>query len=185
MSRTHEITDLLQAWSDGDSRALDRLLILVEDELRNIAHRYMLKERAGHTLQTTALINEALIRLIEGEKISWHSRKQFYALVALRMRQVLCDYARATLAGKRGGRAEHVEVNETIPLPPEKAEEIVMVHEALTRLASFDKRKAMIVEYRYFAGFTIEELADIFELSTATIDREWRAARAWLKREMG
>src|SRR6185369_3513484 len=111
-----------------------------------------------HVLQTTALVNEALIRLMEGEKISWQSRTQFYALVALRMRQTLIDYARAALAARRGARVDHVEIDEAITVPPEKAEEIVMVHEALTRLATFDKKKAMIVEYRYFGGFTIEEL---------------------------
>ena len=184
MSRTHEITELLQAWSSGDSHAFEKLIVLVDHELRKIAHSYMVNERASHTLQTTALINEALIRLMEGGRINWHSRKQFYALAARRMRQILIEHARAQLAAKRGARAEHVEVDEAISLPKETSEELIMLDEALTKLAKIDERKAMIVEYRYFAGFTIEDLADIFNVGRSTIEREWRLARSWLKREM-
>jgi RNA polymerase sigma factor (TIGR02999 family) len=184
MSRTHEVTELLQAWSNGDAQAFEKLMVLVEDELRKIAHSYMVNERAGHTLQTTALVNEALIRLMEGEKINWHSPKQFYALVARRMRQVLIEHARAQLATKRGARVEHVEVNEAISISGQKSEEILMLGEALTKLAKIDERKAMIVEYRYCAGFTIGELAAIFKVAPSTIEREWRLARSWLKREM-
>src|SRR6476620_2373341 len=122
MSRTHEITELLQAWSHGDSHAFEKLIVLVDHELRKIAHSYMVNERASHTLQTTALINEALIRLMEGGRINWHSRKQFYALAARRMRQILIEQARSQLAAKRGARAEHVEVNEAISLPKETSE---------------------------------------------------------------
>src|SRR5689334_10264746 len=141
MSRTHEITELLQLWSHGDLHAFEKLIDLVDHELRKIAHSYMVNERASHTLQTTALINEALIRLMEGGRINWQSRKQFYALAARRMRQILIEHARAQLAAKRGARAEHVEVDEAISLPKETSEELIMLDEALTKLAKIDERK--------------------------------------------
>jgi RNA polymerase sigma-70 factor, ECF subfamily len=184
MSRTHEITELLQAWRGGDSQALDKLIPLVDNELRRIAHAYMLKEKAGHTLQTTALVNEALIRLLEGQQISWQSRRHFYALVAKRMRQVLIEHARAQLAIKRGQRPEQIDFNEAIFLTTEMSEELVILDEALEKLAAVDDRKAKIVEYRYFGGFTIEEVADLLDIAPSTVEREWRLARSWLKREM-
>ncbi|MEN3326590.1 MAG: hypothetical protein V7638_1397 [Acidobacteriota bacterium] len=184
MSRTHEITELLQAWSNGDSQALAKLIPLVDHELKKIAHAYMLREKAGHTLQTTALVNEALIKLLEGEKIDWQSRRHFYALVARRMRQVLIEHARARLAAKRGGGAEHIEVDEVIFLSTELSEELIMLDEALNKLASIDERKAKVVEYRYFGGFTNEEVAELLDIAPTTVDREWRIARSWLKREM-
>ncbi|HET6853882.1 MAG TPA: sigma-70 family RNA polymerase sigma factor [Pyrinomonadaceae bacterium] len=184
MNRTHEITELLRAWSAGDSEALDKLIPLVDHELRRIAHAYMLKEKPGHTLQTTALVNEALMRLLEGEQINWQSRKHFYALVARRMRQVLIEHARAHLAIKRGQRPEQIDFNEAIVLTTEMSEELVMLDEALEKLAKVDERKAKIVEYRYFGGFTIEEVADLLDTSPATVEREWRLARSWLRREM-
>lgn len=184
MSQTHEITDLLRAWSNGDSEALAKLIPLVDRELKKIAHAYMLREKPGNTLQTTALVHEALIRLLEGQKIDWQSRKHFYALIAKRMRQVLIEHARARLAAKRGGGAEHVEVDENIPLTTEMSEELVMLDEALDKLAQIDDRKAKIVEYRYFGGFTNEEVADLLDVAPTTVDREWRLARSWLKREM-
>jgi RNA polymerase sigma-70 factor (ECF subfamily) len=184
MNRTHEITELLRAWSAGDSKALDKLIPLVDNELRRIAHAYMLKEKPGHTLQTTALVNEALIRLLEGEQISWQNRKHFYALVARRMRQVLIEHARARLAIKRGQRPEQIDFNEAIVLTNEMSEELVMLDEALEELAKVDERKAKIVEYRYFGGFTIADVADLLNTSPSTVEREWRLARSWLKREM-
>src|SRR5215216_434696 len=184
MARTHEITELLQAWSRGDSQALEKLIPLVDSELRKIAHAYMINERADHILQTTALVNEALMSLIEGEKINWQSRKHFYSLVALRMRRILIEHARERLAAKRGKRAEHVDIEEAILLTDEMSEEILMLDEALTKLNKIDERKARIVEYRYFGGFTLEEVAKILETSPATVEREWRFARSWLKREM-
>ena len=184
MSRTHEITDLLQAWSNGDSQALAKLIPLVDQELKKIAHAYMLREKPGHTLQTTALVHEALIKLLEGEKIDWQSRRHFYALVARRMRQVLIEHARARLAAKRGGGAEHVEVDEGIILTTEMSEELVMLDEALDKLSEIDERKAKVVEYRYFGGFTNEEVAELLDIAPSTVDREWRIARSWLKREM-
>jgi RNA polymerase sigma factor (TIGR02999 family) len=184
MNETHEITDLLQAWSSGDSHALSQLIPLVDDELRKLAQIKMAQERPGHILQTTALINEALIRLIAGKKIDWESRTQFYGLVANRMRQVLIEYARKVLAAKRGGRAEHIDVTQAVLLSPEKSEELIRLDELLTKLAETDELKVKIIEHRYFGGFTVEEVAKILNTSTATVEREWRFARSWLKREM-
>ena len=184
MTGTHEITDLLQAWSRGDSQALAILLPLVDPELRKIAHAYMLKERLGHTLQTTALVNEALLTLIAGEKISWQSRKHFYALVARRMRQILIEHARQRLAAKRGKRAEHIDVTEAAFLSVEMSQELLILDEALTKLGKIDERKAKIIEFRYFGGFTLEEVAQLLNISPSTVEREWRFARSWLRREM-
>ena len=184
MNETHEITDLLQAWSKGDSHALSKLIPLVDNELRKLAEVKMAQERPGHILQTTALINEALMRLIVGKRIDWQSRTQFYGLVAKRMRQVLIEYARRVLAEKRGGRAEHIDVTEAVLLSPEKSEELIRLDELLTELAKTDEFKARIIEHRYFGGFTVEEVAKILNTSTATVERDWRFARSWLKREM-
>src|SRR6185295_11598308 len=137
MTGKHEITDLLQAWSDGDSQALEKLVPLVDDQLKKIAHAYMLRERPGHTLQTTALVNEALIRLIGGERIDWHSRKHFYALVARRMRQVLIDYANKRLAAKGPGAHEHIDPDNAV-ISPEMSEELSLLDAALKKLAEFD-----------------------------------------------
>lgn len=184
MPRTHEITELLQAWSNGDSQALGKLIPLVDHELRKIAHAYMNRERAGHTLQTTALVDEAIIRLMEGEKISWQSRTHFYSLVARRMRQILIEHARQQLTAKRGNRPEHVDVAEAVFLSSEASQEMIILDEVLMKLEKLDERKAKIVEYRYFGGFTLEEIANVLEVSPSTVEREWRVARSWLKREM-
>ncbi|HKO98581.1 MAG TPA: ECF-type sigma factor [Pyrinomonadaceae bacterium] len=183
MPRTHEITELLQAWSAGDAQALEKLIPLVDFELRKIAHAYMRNEKAGHTLQTTALIAEAFIRLMQAESIQWESRKHFYALVAHRMRQVLVDHAREQLTVKRGHRAEHIDVEDAF-LSTEASEELLLLNEALIKLAGLDERKAKIVEYRYFGGLTLEEVAEFLGVSQSTVEREWRLARAWLKREI-
>jgi RNA polymerase sigma-70 factor (ECF subfamily) len=172
----HEITDLLKAWSSGDTQALEKLVPLVDDELRKIAHNYMRNERSGHILQTTALVNEALIKLIR-ENISWENRKQFYALVAKRMRQVLVDYARRTQ------RADYVDVDEAV-IPDETPKEVLLLDEALTKLAGIDERKETIVECRYFIGLTLAEIAELLGVGQSTVEREWRFARSWLKREM-
>jgi len=184
MTRTHEITDLLQAWSRGDSEALAKLLPLVDHELRQIAHAYMVKERAGHPLHTTTLVQEALARLIVGEPINWKSRKQFYAIVARRMRHILIEYAREQLTAKRGRRAQHIDFDEAAVMTVEMSEELVMLDEALNKLARIDERKALIVELRYFGGFTIDEIAQLLDMSPTTVERYWRFARSWLKREM-
>lgn len=183
MAPEHEITDLLKAWSDGDSQALEKLLSLVDDELKKIAHAYMLKERPGHVLRTTALVNEALIRLMGGERIEWHSRKHFYALVARRMRHVLVEYARGRRALKGSGAAEHVDLDNAI-ISPEMSEELRLLDDALKKLAEFDELKSSIVEYRYFGGYTLKEVAELLDISEAKVDREWRFTRSWLKREI-
>jgi RNA polymerase sigma-70 factor (ECF subfamily) len=184
MPQTHQITELLKAWSDGDSEALAKLIPLVDDELKKIAHAYIRKERPGHILQTTALMDEALIKFMETEKISWNDRRHFYAFAAKRMRQVLIDYARKQKAGKRGNDPELVDVTDSLLPALEAPEQIIMLHYALTKLASFDERKESVVELRYFGGFTLEEVAKILGVAQATVEREWRLARAWLKREI-
>lgn len=184
MAQTHEITDLLQAWSRGDNGALAKLLPLVDHELRRIAHAFMNKERSGHTLHTSTLVQEALARLVLSDPIDWQSRRHFYAIIAWRMRHILVDHARARLAARRGGGAEHINIDEAVFLSIEMSEELDLLDKALTKLAEIDRRKALIVELRYFGGFTIEEVADILGIAPATVDREWRFARSWLRREM-
>lgn len=184
MNGTHEITELLQAWSKGDSHALSKLIPLVDDELRKIARTKMAGERSGHILQTAALINEALMRLITTEGIDWQSRTQFYGIVANRMRQVLVDYARKQKASKRGNRAEHIDINEAVFLSSETSEELLMLDEALTKFAKFDELKAKIVEHHYFGGFTLKEVAEILDIPLSTVESELRLAKAWLRREI-
>ena len=175
MTREHEITELLQAWSNGDSQALEKLVPLVDDELKKIAHAYMQRERPAHTLQTTALVNEALIRLIGGERINWHSRKHFYALVARRMRQVLIDYAKKRLAAKGPGATVHIDLDNAV-ISPDMSEQLRLLDEALTKLAAFDPLKAAIVEYRYFGGYTLKEVAELLHLSVKTIEAQMAIA---------
>lgn len=183
MTREHEITELLQAWSNGDSQALEKLVPLVDHELKKIAHAYMARERSGHTLQTTALVNEALIKLIGGARINWHSRKHFYALVARRMRQVLIEYARRRLAAGGPGANLHIDLDTNI-ISPEMSEELRLLDQALLKLAEFDELKSAIVEYRFFGGYTLKEVAELLNLSETKVEREWRFTRSWLKREI-
>lgn len=184
MNENHEITELLQRWGKGDSHALSELIPLVDKELKKLAKAKMAKERPNHILQTTALINEALMRLIKGKKIEWQSRTQFYSLVAKRMRQVLIEYARKVLTEKRGGRPEYTEVTEAVLLSPERSKELIKLDELLTHLAETDELKAQIIEYRFFGGFTVDEVAEILNTSRSTVEREWSFARAWLRREL-
>ena len=173
----HEITELLQAFSNGDKQALDKLMPLVDRELKQIAKRYMSNERAGHILQPTALVNEALIRLIR-ENISFEDRRHFYGLVARRMRQVLVDYA------KKRPKGEHVNVDDTDIPDPKKVHEIRILEEALTKLGQIDERKLAVVEYRFFIGLTYDEIAKLLGTSSTTVQRDWSFAQAWLKTEM-
>ena len=184
METKHEITAVLQAWSRGDPAALDQLIPLVDHELRRLAHAYMSRERAAHTLQTTALVNEALIRFMDAGNANWESRGHFYAVVARRMRQILVEHAREQLTQKRGMRAEHVNVSAAFYLSTEKSQELLLLDAALTKLAALDERKAKIVECRYFGGFTVPEIADMLGVSITTVEREWRLARTWLLREI-
>ena len=177
-----EITDQLKAWSKGDPKALDRLIPLVDRELKKIAHKYMRNERPEHILQTTALVNEALIKMIQ-ENISLENRKQFYVLVAKRMRQVLFDYAKKQLAAKREW-GEQVDIAEVKDPCSEKSRELIRLEQALVELAQTDERKATIVECRFFIGLTLPEIAELLSIAPSTVDREWRFTRAWLKREL-
>ncbi|HJT30085.1 MAG TPA: ECF-type sigma factor [Pyrinomonadaceae bacterium] len=183
MTRTHEITDLLQAWSRGDPEALAKLLPLVDHELKRIAHAYMLRERAARSLYTSALVQEALARLIVDEPIEWKSRKQFFAIIAWRMRNILVEHARKRKAEKRGKGTEHLNIDD-VQLSNEMSELLDLLDEALKKLARFDEQKSQIVELRYFGGFTLQEVASIMELSETKVEREWRITRAWLKREI-
>ncbi|HEY6229697.1 MAG TPA: sigma-70 family RNA polymerase sigma factor [Pyrinomonadaceae bacterium] len=180
----HEMTQLLAAWSDGDREALDRLLPLVEDELHRLAHHYMNRERAGHTLQTTALVNEAYLRLIDQREVRWQNRAHFFAIAAQMMRRILIDHARRQAYAKRGGGARKVSLAEVAVLTDERAAELVALDEALNGLARIDERKARVVELRYFGGLTVEETATVLKVSPDTVTREWRRARAWLHREI-
>jgi RNA polymerase sigma-70 factor, ECF subfamily len=184
MTRPDEITDLLRAWSRGDSEALEKLLPLVDNELKRIARAYMLNERAGRrSLHTSALVQEALASLILGEPIEWKSRRHFYSIVAWRMRQILVEHARKRRAKKRGADAEHLNVDD-VTLTKEMSELLELLDTALRKLARIDEQKSRIVELRYFGGFTLAEVASIMDLSQSTVEREWRFTRSWLKREI-
>lgn len=184
MPKTHEITELLKAWSNGDVEALNKLIPLVDRELKKIAHAHMRKERPEHILQTTALMDEALIGLMETDQISWHDRKHFYSLIARRMHHVLVDYARKENAAKRGNRPSRVDLEEVVDLPAKISKQLPLLHEALKKLAVQDTRKANVVELHYFGGFTFEEIANILEVSKVTVERDWKFARTWLKNEI-
>jgi RNA polymerase sigma factor (TIGR02999 family) len=179
----HEITELLQAWRNGDKQALDKLMPLVDRELNKIAKHYMRNERAGHILQTTALVNEALIRLIR-ENISFEDRKHFYGIVARRMRQVLADYAREQNRTKRRAGAEQIEFREIQEERREKSKEILMLEHALTKLGQIDERQLTIVECRFFIGLNNEEIAKLLGISATTVQRDWNFAKSWLKAEI-
>jgi RNA polymerase sigma factor (TIGR02999 family) len=179
---TQEITKLLADWNGGDPAALEKLTPLVYAELRRIARRQMRDERPGHTLQATALVNEAFLRLGGGEGVGWHDRSHFYAVCAQVMRHVLIDHARAHARDKRGGGALHVPLDEAAVLAGEGASELVALDEALRGLEEVDAQKARVVELRYFAGLSIEETAEVLGVAPTTVRREWRRAKAWLYR---
>jgi RNA polymerase sigma-70 factor, ECF subfamily len=181
---SQEITDLLKAWERGDQAALERLIPLVEAELRRLAKAYMRRERPGNVLQTTALINEAYIKLLGQRSVHWQSRSHFYAIAAQCMRRVLTDQARANLRAKRGGQAQPISIS-TATLSTERSEGLLALDAALSKLAAKDERKSKVVELRYYGGYTVEEIADMLGISEVTIARDWRLARAWLRRELG
>jgi len=178
-----EVTQLLTAWHDGDRDAFDRLVPLVYDELRAIAHRYVRREQTGYTLQTTALVHEAYLKLIGGGEVNWQDRQHFFAVCAQVMRHLLVDRARARLAAKRGGDPQRVSLDGTI-VAPEMDGDLLALHSALEKLEVLDPRKAMIVELRYFAGLSVDEAADLLQLSPITIKREWLKAKAFLYSEI-
>lgn len=180
----HDLTGLLRAWRGGDRAALDKLLPLVYAELHRLAHFYMARERPGHTLQTSALVNEAYVRLIDARLVDWRDRAHFFAVSARLMRQVLVQHARVRHAGKRGGGALRVEFNEASLPPPERDAELIALDEALDGLAEVDPREASVVELRFFAGLSEEEASHVLGISDRTLRREWDHARVWLLREL-
>lgn len=180
----HELTGLLQAWRGGDTAALDALLPLVYEELHRLAHRHMAGERRGHVLQTSALVSEAYVRLVDAARVDWRDRAHFFAVTARLMRQVLIQHARARQTDKRGGHAVRVALDETTLPAPERDADLVALDEALNRLAEVDPREAKVVELRFFAGLTEEEAAHVLGISDRTLRREWDHARVWLLREL-
>ena len=179
-----EVTQLLKDWSGGDEGALGKLIPLVQPELHRLAHHYMSRERAGHTLQTTALLNEAYLQLVDDPKRNWQNRTHFMAAAAQLMRRVIVDYAREHRSLKRGGGALKVSLDEAALVTEKQSEELLALDEALERLGVQDPRKSQIVELRYFGGLTVEETAEFLKLSHRTVKREWRMAKAWLYRAL-
>ncbi|MFN2415249.1 MAG: sigma-70 family RNA polymerase sigma factor [Pyrinomonadaceae bacterium] len=180
-----EITRLLVAWGDGDQSALEELAPLVHSELRRLAHLYMGRERPGHTLQTSALVNEAYVRLIDWKNVRWQNRAHFFAVSAGLMRRILVDFARDRLYLKRGGGALRVSLGEAEALAAVRGADLVALDEALTALAEVDERKARVVEMRFFGGLSVEEVAEALKVSKETVMRDWRLAKVWLLRELG
>ena len=186
MSRTQpqDVTQLLLAWSRGDRAALDHLIPLVSTELHRLAHHYMRRERAGHTLQTTALVNEAYVRLVDASRVEWRDRTHFFAVSANLMRRILVDFARKRRYQKRGGNAVMINLDDDDIPSPQPAPDIVALDAALEAMAAFDPRAASIVELRFFGGLTVDETAEVVGVSPRTIKREWSAAKVWLLGEM-
>jgi len=183
-TETHELTQLLVDWSNGDTAALEKLLPLIEQELRRLAHRYMSRERAGHTLQTTALVNEAFVRLVNRRNVNWQNRAHFFGIAASLMRTILVDHARSHACAKRGGGAFNLELDETMIVSKQKASEVLALDDALNELARLDPQQSRVVELRFFGGLTVEETAEVLHVSPATIKREWSTAKAWLYHEL-
>jgi RNA polymerase sigma factor (TIGR02999 family) len=181
---TSDVTQLLIDWRQGDESALARLTPLIYDELRRIAHRYARHERNGHTLQTTALVNEAYLRLAGQEKPSWQNRAHFFAVTAQVMRHILIDHARRRRYLKHGGELQQVSLQQASSMSAQRAAELIALDEALDELRDFDPRKSDVVELRYFGGLSLEETAAALEISVMTVRRDWRAAQAWLYRRM-
>ena len=175
-----EVTRLLKAWGSGNTEALDQLMPIVYDELRVVAARYLRRERPDHTLQSTALVNEAYLRLIDQKKVQWQNRAHFFGVAAQMMRRILVDHAKSTHREKRGGGARKVSLAEALAFSDERAGELVELDAALTALAAFDERKSRVVELRYFGGLSVEETAEILKVSEITVARDWKLAKAWL-----
>jgi RNA polymerase sigma-70 factor, ECF subfamily len=181
---TAEITTLLKAWSAGDAAALERLTPAVYAELRHRAHRYMSRERSGNTLQTTALVNEAFLRLLDAVGLDWKDRAHFFAVCAQTMRRILVDAARARASAKRGGGAQRVDLENIAAVSSHRDREIVAIDDALKQLATLDPRKAKVIELRFFGGLSVEETAEALKLSPQSVMRDWKLAKAWLHREL-
>lgn len=180
-----QISQLLEDWSNGDKAALDQLIPLVYEELKRLARYHMRRERADHTLQTSALVNEAYLRLVDYKRMRWQDRAHFLGVAAQAMRRILVDHARKRQYGKRGGAGLKVTLDEASEMVEQKAADLVALDDALSSLASIDPRKSNIVEMRYFGGLNIEETAEVLGLSPATVQRDWKTARIWLHREIG
>ena len=178
------VTELLRAWSSGDEAALDRLVPLIYEELHRIARRYLDRERPGHSLQTTALINEAYLRLVDARKHPWQDRTHFFAIAAQMMRRILVDHARSRQNLKRGGAVRRVSLDEALAVSRDQSAEMVKLHDALTALAAVDSRKGRVVELRFFGGLNIQETAHILKVSVDTVMRDWKFAKVWLSREL-
>jgi RNA polymerase sigma factor (TIGR02999 family) len=181
----HEITALLEAWGDGDKSALERLMPLVYEELRRLAHRYMTHERPGHTLQTTALVNEAYLRLVNWKDVRWENRAHFFAVSAQMMRRILVDFARERQYLKRGAGAVQVSLGEATALTACRSSDLVAIDEALSALFEVDRRKGQVVEMRFFGGLSVKEVAAVLKVSEETVMRDWRLSKAWLLRQLG
>ena len=178
------VTQLLTAWSNGDGKAFDSLIHIIYSELHRLAGRYMDREGPGHALNTTALVNEAYLRLVNQNNVNWQNRAHFFAVSAQAMRSILIDMARSRDRLRRGGGALHVSLDETLVFSDSRAADLIALDDALTGLAKLDERKSRIVEMRYFAGLSVEETAEVLKISVATVDREWSRARAWLYNEL-
>lgn len=183
-AKQHEITQLLVEWSDGNQSALDELYPLVYDELHRLARRYMSRERQDHTLQTTALINEAYVRLVDQRNVHWANRSHFFAISAQIMRRILIDHARRHAYAKRGGGAQQVSLDEAAAVTRSAGAEIIRLDEALKSLAQMDPRRSQVVELRYFGGLNNEEIAGVLNISENTVTRDWNMARAWLLQQL-
>jgi RNA polymerase sigma factor (TIGR02999 family) len=183
-SPAHQLTQLLQAWSEGDQSALDKLMPVVYDELRRLARHYMADERPGHTLQTTALVNEAYLRLVDAAQFNWESRAHFFGVCAGMMRRILVDAARSRQAQKRGADVPDLELQEALAVGVERGRDLVAIDDALQALAAFDARKAQIVELRFFGGLSVKETAEVLKVSEETVLRDWKLAKSWLRREL-
>jgi RNA polymerase sigma factor (TIGR02999 family) len=184
MPQSDQITQLLRLWSRGDQRAIEKLTPLVYDELHRLAHRYMSNERPGHTLQTSALINEAYVRLVDSAHVSWEGRSHFFGVCAQVMRRILVDWARARQAQKRGGDISLLELNDALAVAAQPGTDLVAVDDALRALADVDPRKSRVVELRFFGGFSVEETAAVLNVSVETVMRDWKLAKSWLRRAL-
>lgn len=183
-SSPHKVTQLLLAWGHGDQAARDELMSVVYQELHRLAHHHMKREPPGHTLQTSALINEAFLRLVNQREVQWQNRAHFFGIAARMMRRILVDYARSRRYAKRGGGVSEISLDEALTVSDERSNDVVVLDEALERLTEFDPRKGQLVELRYFGGLSIDETAEVLSVSAGTIMRDWTLAKAWLRREL-
>jgi RNA polymerase sigma factor (TIGR02999 family) len=183
-SASRDITELLLAWNHGDEQALERLVPLVQDELHRLAHHYMRGERPDHVLQTTALVNEAYLRLVDSSRVRWQNRAHFFAVSAQLMRRILVDFARARQKLKRGGDLVRLTLDDALVIAREPSADLIALDDALKTLAAFDERKSRVVELRFFGGLSVEEAAEVLNVSAITVMRDWGLAKVWLLREL-